>query len=216
MNDTPRRSRRTCEPPDADFVGVGRLASGGGPTAAALRRCSPTFSATDRIVAHCGGCSPPWSKTIWTARSRSSGEYLLVHGIGHILSRNAPSDQPGTVQCGGNWKRDYGGFYTGTQGDTPDTAKQLTCGSPRQFPTLPGSKRDSAFRESVDREGHLSRMSCKPIGRYRSPADLFEDDPGRILSRLGLVAVRRSATLRSTNADALVQRAHRFIVDYVR
>jgi hypothetical protein len=29
------------------------------------------------------------------------------------------------VRCGGNWKRDYGGFYTGTQGETPDTAKEL-------------------------------------------------------------------------------------------
>jgi hypothetical protein len=29
------------------------------------------------------------------------------------------------VRCGGNWKRDYGGFYTGTQGETLDTAKEL-------------------------------------------------------------------------------------------
>jgi hypothetical protein len=28
------------------------------------------------------------------------------------------------VRCGGNWKRDYGDFYTGTQGETPDTAKE--------------------------------------------------------------------------------------------
>src|SRR5262245_8456337 len=29
------------------------------------------------------------------------------------------------VRCGGNWRRDYGGPYTGTQGETPDTAKEL-------------------------------------------------------------------------------------------
>jgi hypothetical protein len=29
------------------------------------------------------------------------------------------------VRGGGNWKRDYGTFYTGTQGETPDTAKEL-------------------------------------------------------------------------------------------
>jgi hypothetical protein len=28
------------------------------------------------------------------------------------------------VRCGGNWKRDYGDSYTGTQGETLDTAKE--------------------------------------------------------------------------------------------
>jgi len=28
------------------------------------------------------------------------------------------------VRCGGDWKRDYGNSYTGTQGETPDTAKE--------------------------------------------------------------------------------------------
>jgi hypothetical protein len=28
------------------------------------------------------------------------------------------------VRCGGNWKRDYGHFYPGTQGETLDTAKE--------------------------------------------------------------------------------------------
>ena len=35
--------------------------------------------------------------TILTARSRSSGEYLLGRDIGSILSRNGPSDKPGTI-----------------------------------------------------------------------------------------------------------------------
>ena len=56
----------------------------------------PSFSPTDRIAAHCDGCSGAWSKTIRTARSRSSGEYLLGRGMGSILSRNGPSDKPGT------------------------------------------------------------------------------------------------------------------------
>jgi hypothetical protein len=30
------------------------------------------------------------------------------------------------VRCGGDWKRDYGGFYTGTKGETPDSAKGLS------------------------------------------------------------------------------------------
>jgi hypothetical protein len=29
------------------------------------------------------------------------------------------------VRCGGDWRRDYGDFYTGTKGETPDTAKKL-------------------------------------------------------------------------------------------
>ena len=28
------------------------------------------------------------------------------------------------MRCGGTWKRDYGDSYTGTQGETPDTAKE--------------------------------------------------------------------------------------------
>jgi hypothetical protein len=58
---------------------------------------TPSFSLTDRIVAHCEECSAAWSKTMRTARSRNSGEYLLGRGIGAILSRNGPSDKPGTI-----------------------------------------------------------------------------------------------------------------------
>ena len=29
------------------------------------------------------------------------------------------------MRCGGDWRRDYGGFYTGTKGETPATAKEL-------------------------------------------------------------------------------------------
>ena len=48
----------------------------GAPIDEALRRCSPSFSPTDRIAAHCDGCSAAWSSTSRTARSRSSGEYF--------------------------------------------------------------------------------------------------------------------------------------------
>src|SRR5262249_11875984 len=61
----------------------------------------PSFSATDRIAAHCDGYSGVWSKTIRTARSRTSGACLLGRPIGSILSRNGPSDQPGTIQIEG-------------------------------------------------------------------------------------------------------------------
>src|SRR5262249_25945898 len=44
------------------------------------------------------GYSAPCSKTIRTARSRNSVEYLLGRPLGSILSRNEPSDKPGTVQ----------------------------------------------------------------------------------------------------------------------
>jgi hypothetical protein len=58
----------------------------------------PNFSAIDRIAAHWDGYSPACSNTIRTARSRTSGEYLLGLAIGSILSRNRPSDKPGTIQ----------------------------------------------------------------------------------------------------------------------
>ena len=58
----------------------------------------PSLSPTDRIAAHCDGCSGAWSRTIRTARSRTSGECLLGRPMGPILSRNGPSDKPGTIQ----------------------------------------------------------------------------------------------------------------------
>src|SRR4030095_9793682 len=58
----------------------------------------PSFSPTDRIAAHCDGCSGVWSKTIRTARSRTSGECLLGRPMGPILSLTGPSDKPGTIQ----------------------------------------------------------------------------------------------------------------------
>src|SRR6201984_329820 len=43
-----------------------------------LRRVAPEqpiFSAIEWIAAHCEACSPWWSRTIRTARARTSGEY---------------------------------------------------------------------------------------------------------------------------------------------
>ena len=51
------------------------------------------------IAAHCDGCSGPCSRTIRTARSRTSGEYLVGRPIEPILSTNGPSDQPGTIHA---------------------------------------------------------------------------------------------------------------------
>ena len=49
-----------------------------------------------------------------TARSQSSGEYLLGRAMGFILSRNEPSDKPGTVQS-------VCLVETGLQGQLPGT-----------------------------------------------------------------------------------------------
>jgi hypothetical protein len=48
------------------------------------------------------------------------------------------------VRCGGNWKRDYGDSYTGTKGETLDTAKE----SPTSY-----------------------RTSSRPYQRHETPAD---------------------------------------------
>ena len=42
----------------------------------------------------------------------------------------------GGVVDGGSWKRSHRHGYTGTKGETPDTAKPGPDGPPRQFPTL--------------------------------------------------------------------------------
>jgi hypothetical protein len=47
----------------------------------------------------------PCSRTIRTARSRTSEEYRLGRAMGSILSTNEPSDNPGTIQVGGFWPR---------------------------------------------------------------------------------------------------------------
>jgi hypothetical protein len=45
----------------------------------------PSFSAIDPIAAHCDPCSAAWSWTIRTARSRTSGEYLVYHEEGLLI-----------------------------------------------------------------------------------------------------------------------------------
>ena len=47
--------------------------------------------------AHSEGCSEPYSRTIRTARSLTSDEYLVGRHIGPIPSIHGPSDKPGTV-----------------------------------------------------------------------------------------------------------------------
>ena len=60
----------------------------------------PNLLAIDVIAAHCDGCSGPCSRTIRMARSRTSAEYFLGLAMGSILSRNEPSEKPGTIQSG--------------------------------------------------------------------------------------------------------------------
>src|SRR4029453_14318716 len=57
----------------------------------------PSLPAIDAIAAHCEECSAPCSRTIRTARSRTSGEYFVGRPMGSILSTNGPSDNPGTI-----------------------------------------------------------------------------------------------------------------------
>jgi hypothetical protein len=67
----------------------------------------PSLLAIEAIAAHCDGCSDPCSRTIRMARSRTSGEYRLGRAMGPILSRNEPSDEPGTIHSyvlGGQFK----------------------------------------------------------------------------------------------------------------
>src|SRR6185436_20625225 len=87
----------------------------------------PSFSPTDRIVAHCDGCSSVCSNTIRTARSRSSGEYLLGRGMGSILSRNEPSDKPGAIHAA---EKSDASLKRVTHRDQPpdDGQKLLTAG----------------------------------------------------------------------------------------
>ena len=52
------------------------------------------------------------------------------------------------MRCGGNWKRDYGDSYTGTKGETPDTAKELptdyrASSRPYQQPVMPFTVNDN-------------------------------------------------------------------------
>ena len=58
----------------------------------------PNLLAIDVIAAHCDGCSGPCSRTIRTARSRTSDTYFRGRAMGSILSRNEPFDEAGTVQ----------------------------------------------------------------------------------------------------------------------
>src|SRR5262249_6080273 len=58
----------------------------------------PILLAIELIAAHCDSCSPWCSKTIRTARSRTSGEYFCVVFMTPILSRFGVSGKPGAVQ----------------------------------------------------------------------------------------------------------------------
>src|SRR5262245_55965697 len=66
-----------------------------------LRKVSPVqpiLVAIELIAAHCDSCAPWCSKTIRTARSRTSGEYFCVVFMTPILSRFGVSGKPGAVQ----------------------------------------------------------------------------------------------------------------------
>ena len=78
----------------------------------------------------------------WEPTDRPATSYLVLddegvfysgHSDGYVYLRetgeadngtNMGLDSGGGVRCGGSWKRDYGDSYTGTKGETPDTAKE--------------------------------------------------------------------------------------------
>jgi hypothetical protein len=65
--------------------------------AAQPRLNSPTSRRTDRMATDCDGYSGECSWTSRTARSHSSGAYLLSRTVAVIRSRNQPSDKASTV-----------------------------------------------------------------------------------------------------------------------
>ena len=58
----------------------------------------PIFPAIEEIVAHCDACSASCSRTIRTARARTSGEYLPGVPMAPILAGIGASRKPGPVQ----------------------------------------------------------------------------------------------------------------------
>ena len=73
------------------------------PSCAASPPCIPSSAAIEPIAAHCESCSCSCSKTSRTARSRTSGEYLVRFVHDSILSKNGVSGKPGAVHllpCG--------------------------------------------------------------------------------------------------------------------
>ena len=62
----------------------------------------PILGAIETIVSHCDPCSASCSKTIRTARSRTSGEYLFLFLHDSILSQNGASGNPGAVHFQGS------------------------------------------------------------------------------------------------------------------
>src|SRR4249919_1374254 len=93
---------------------VVRLPGGPAPRASASRtqlrsvsREHPIFSAIDSIASHCESYCVAWSRTIRTARSRSSGENLLVLAMTPSSQGMEPPGIPGrfSVKCVSNRPR---------------------------------------------------------------------------------------------------------------
>jgi hypothetical protein len=69
------------------------------------------------------------------------------------------------VRRGGNWKRDYGTSYTGTQGETPDTAKELPTDC--RASSRPYQVRTARYRPQPVRQVMIHRRSRPAWLRWR-------------------------------------------------
>ena len=70
------------------------------------------------------------------------------------------------MRCGGDWRRAYGDFYTGTKGETPDTAKELPTdyrASSRPYPRRPWRDQDFLCAETLQQPIEVGSVAAVAI-----------------------------------------------------
>ena len=87
----------------------------------------PTFEDTETIAARCDSCSPWWSRTNRTARSRSSGEYLFECFMCPVSQGSEPPKNPVWFTADGNRYRRPAGMG-GKTAAAPGACKSCTRG----------------------------------------------------------------------------------------
>jgi integrase/quercetin dioxygenase-like cupin family protein len=141
-----------------------------------------SFAATDRIVAHCEGCSCACSKTILTARSFSSCGYLLGRPMGSILSRKEPSREPGPIHytvIEDNpsvrvLRISYGAGEASTMHYHPDAVAVSLAGSTFRFTLEDGTTRDTTLDADSALFTPAETHNPQNIGEARSDVILVE------------------------------------------
>ena len=161
-----------------------------------LRRVSakqPSFSATERTAAHRDACSPPFSRTIRTDRSRTSGENLLALAMAPCSQGMEPPKNPVRTS----------GFLVPSEGALP----WIAAGSvPRGLPAKRSSAERAAccFRCGTPRDRHAGggARGCGLRGSARD-ADLGVGTLGQLdveseAVRILAIAARRPSVNRMT------------------